>query len=243
MSLAEMSSKLDQSLSDIIAAKPKTRAGSSRGRRPGSAGGAAGGRKRGSGGAGAKASVVGGAAASAKTAANKQRAPVVIPGRVPAGARDQGSKIIVSNLPLDVTETQVKELLSTQIGPLKRVSMSHRANGQSTGNCTVEFQRAEDGNRAYNQFNNRLIDGKRQMKIEVVVDPAKAAAQLVPAAAAPAKGAAAPARAANGGGRRGGRPAGRGAGAKRATRPKKSAEDLDAEMEDYAKNADKPAVA
>ena len=39
--------------------------------------------------------------------------------------------------------------------------MSFRANGQSTGVCTVEFQRADDANRAYTQFNNRLIDGSK----------------------------------------------------------------------------------
>lgn len=37
--------------------------------------------------------------------------------------------------------------------------MSFRANGQSTGQVTVEFQRAEDANRAYQQYNNRMIDG------------------------------------------------------------------------------------
>lgn len=37
--------------------------------------------------------------------------------------------------------------------------MSYRANGQSTGQCTVEFQRGDDANRAYQQYNNRLIDG------------------------------------------------------------------------------------
>ena len=37
--------------------------------------------------------------------------------------------------------------------------MSFRANGTSTGTVTVEFQRAEDANRAYQQYNTRLIDG------------------------------------------------------------------------------------
>lgn len=37
--------------------------------------------------------------------------------------------------------------------------MSYRANGQSTGVCTVEFSRADDAGRAYTQYNNRLIDG------------------------------------------------------------------------------------
>lgn len=180
----------------------------------------------------AKAAAVGASAAAAISQANRQQPPVVIPGRTPSGP---GSKIIVSNLPVDVTEAQVKELFSTTIGPLRRVMMSYRANGQSTGVVTVIFQRAEDANRAYTQYNNRLIDSKRPLKIEVVVDPAQAAAEAAKAAGAlPGTGkagaarkraaAAASARGRGGRGRRGGRGG-------RASRPAKSAEDLDAEME------------
>lgn len=108
-------------------------------------------------GKGAKAAALGSAAtAAAVSQANRQQPPVVIPGRGPQG---QGSKVIVSNLPTDVTEAQVKELFSTTIGPLRRVLMSYKANGQSTGVVTVQFQRAEDAGRAYAQYNNRLIDG------------------------------------------------------------------------------------
>lgn len=124
--------------------------------------------------------------------------------------------------------------------------MSYRANGTSTGQVTIEFQRADDASRAYTQYNNRLIDGKKALRVEVVVDPARAAAAQAavagPAAAAGARagqaaGAAAGRGAARGAGRggRGGRGAGgRGGAARSAPRPKKTAEDLDAEMEDYA---------
>ena len=96
--------------------------------------------------------------------ANRQQPPLVIPGRGPQG---QGSKVIVSNLPTDVTEAQVKELFSTTIGPLRRVLMSYRANGQSTGVVTVQFQRAEDASRAYSQYNNRLIDGSTYLLLDL----------------------------------------------------------------------------
>lgn len=59
--------------------------------------------------------------------------------------------------------------------------------------------------------------------------------------AGPTRGGAA-GRGRNGAGGRGGA-AGASSKPKRAARPAKSAEDLDAEMEDYAKNADKPAAA
>lgn len=56
-------------------------------------------------GKGAKAAALGGAAAAAVSNANRQQPPVVFPGR---NAKGQGSKVIVSNLPADVTEAQVK---------------------------------------------------------------------------------------------------------------------------------------
>ena len=46
------------------------------------------------------------ASAAAVSQANRNQPPVVFPGRVGKGA--PGSKIIVSNLPIDVTEAQVK---------------------------------------------------------------------------------------------------------------------------------------
>ncbi len=85
-----------------------------------------------------------------------------------------------------------KELMSTSIGPLRKLAMNFRQNGQSTGVCTVEFQRADDANRAYQQFNNRLIDGKKPLKVEVVVDPAKVPVQQ-PAARASVHGSSLPA--------------------------------------------------
>ncbi|WFD00138.1 RNA-binding RNA annealing protein [Malassezia yamatoensis] len=173
-------------------------------------------------GKGAKAAALGGSVAAAVSNANRQQPPVVFPGR---NQKQKGSKVIVSNLPIDVSEAQVKELFSTTIGPLRRALMSYKANGQSTGVCTVEFQRAEDANRAYAQYNNRLIDSKRPLKIEVVVDPA---------AAAPAQ--AAKPQAANKAAKK--KPA-KARGNKQANaQPKKTPatfEDLDAEMEEYAK--------
>ena len=44
-------------------------------------------------------------AAQAISQANRQQPPVVFP---PKGGKGQGSKVIVSNLPMDVTEAQVK---------------------------------------------------------------------------------------------------------------------------------------
>lgn len=94
----------------MIKSNPKKRTG-----RGGGRGGGRGARRVSGGGARAAALGKGpsGAAQSAAAiaAANRARAPVVIPGRTPGG-KNQGSKVIVGNLPLDVTESQVKVCLS-----------------------------------------------------------------------------------------------------------------------------------
>ncbi|KAI0762505.1 hypothetical protein C8Q74DRAFT_1290579 [Fomes fomentarius] len=161
---------------------------------------------------------------------------------VPVAATQQpADKIIVSNLPPDVNETQVKELFHSTVGPLKDVTLHYDAQGRSKGVAAVHFQRRGDGTKAYQQYNNRLIDGKRPMKIEIVVDPTKPApVASLASRVAPAPTVAATTEAAA---RAGGRPRrGRGGRRKANERPQKTVADLDAEMEDYtASNA--PAAA
>lgn len=84
-------------LDELIAAKPKRGRPAKRGR---------GGRANGSAKAAALGTKAGNAVAAAAATANRNKQPLVIPGRAPGG--NQGSKIIVSNLPTDVTEGQVK---------------------------------------------------------------------------------------------------------------------------------------
>ncbi|KAK7047434.1 RNA-binding RNA annealing protein [Paramarasmius palmivorus] len=151
-------------------------------------------------------------------------------------------KIIVSNLPPDVNEQQVKELFHTTVGPLREVTLHYDSAGRSKGVASVHFQRKGDGTKAYQQYNNRLIDGKRPMKIEIVVDPARPApASLVsrvapPAGAAQASG---PRQATRGKPKRGGARGGK----RKSPRPQKTAADLDAEMEDYTANSGNTAAA
>ncbi|KAI0631277.1 hypothetical protein C8Q77DRAFT_198207 [Trametes polyzona] len=155
---------------------------------------------------------------------------------VPAATAQQpADKIIVSNLPPDVNELQVKELFHTTVGPLKDVTLHYDSQGRSKGVAAVHFQRRGDGTKAYQQYNNRLIDGKRPMKIEIIIDPSKPA----PAASLAARVAPAPAPVAETTTpRTGGRPKrGRGGGRRpRNERPQKSVADLDAEMDDYSAN-------
>lgn len=168
----------------------------------------------------------------------------------------EGSKIVVSNLPEDVREEQVKELFSTTVGPVKSVALTYDAKGNSKGIASVEFKNVADGAKAYNQYNKRLIDQKRPMKVEIVVDPTKAppaplTSRIAPAPAAPAvqpiqNGAVT--RGVRGGvrgrglrgGIRGVRGRGaRGRGGKFEGRAKKTVEDLDQEMMDWQEESKK----
>jgi len=61
----------------------------------------------------------------------------------------QGSeKIIVSNLPGDVNETQIKELFHQTVGPLKDITLHHDAGGRSKGIVTLTFQKKRRRNQS-----------------------------------------------------------------------------------------------
>ncbi|KAF8627331.1 hypothetical protein AX15_004405 [Amanita polypyramis BW_CC] len=91
-------------------------------------------------------------AAAAVTSTNGAAAVVT-------SANTAADKIIVSNLPADVNETQIKELFHSTVGPLKDVTLHYDSAGRSKGVASVHFQRKGDGTKAYQQYNNRLIDG------------------------------------------------------------------------------------
>jgi THO complex subunit 4 len=110
--------------------------------------------------------------------AARARAKAVIPVKAAAAPTSTpAEKIIVSNLPQDVNEAQVKvfiisslhsvlesdcsdqELFHTTVGPLREVTLHYDAAGRSKGVATVLFSKKGDGNRAFQQYNNRLIDG------------------------------------------------------------------------------------
>ncbi|GAA6061567.1 hypothetical protein JCM10212_001099 [Sporobolomyces blumeae] len=189
---------------------------------------------------------------SAKQAAGvaQPQAQKVNPQQAAAAQVHVGDKIIVSNLPDDVNEQQIKELFATTVGPVRTVNLSYNAQGKSKGIATVQFNRAESATTAYQQYNKRLIDGKRPMKVEIIVDPSRGGRtptgpasltqRVAPAPAsatvAAASGSAQQPRAPRqpgqggrtGGGRRGG---GRRGG--RAERPPATVESLDQEMSDW----------
>ncbi|GAA5859376.1 hypothetical protein JCM8547_002006 [Rhodosporidiobolus lusitaniae] len=194
-------------------------------------------------------------AQAAQAAAPKAAAPAV----PAAGQVHVGDKVIISGLPEDVNEQQIRELFTSTVGPVRRVELSYNPQGKSKGVATVHFNKAEHATSAYTQYNKRLIDGKKPMKVEIIVNPnragtagaslagrlnaAPAPAPTQPAAAKAARSATVSAaggsavqqpRAAGGRqGRRGGRGGGRGGRSRGEERPKATLESLDAEMNDY----------
>ncbi|GAW15280.1 hypothetical protein EKO27_g9050 [Xylaria grammica] len=155
------------------------------------------------------------------------------------------SKVVVSNLPKDVNEAQIKEYFTTSVGPIKRVEVSYGPGGVSRGIATVTFHKPDGASKAFNVLNGILVDG-RPIKIEIVVSAAKAA-EIIPAPKTLTERItqpkAQPKSAANDKKKDAGKTAAAARGRKRrparSSRPaKKTAEELDSEMADYFNSGD-----
>ncbi|KAL9584478.1 MAG: hypothetical protein Q9203_004648 [Teloschistes exilis] len=219
-----MSAKLDMALDDVVMTERSTRRRARGGRRVANAG-----RKA--------TAPVGGIQKNTKAA--KGVGKPTVPAALTSGTGE--SKIIVSNLPTDVTEKNVKEYFSDTIGPVKRVHLTYGPNGVMRGIVTIVFTKPDSAAKALQTLNGVQVD-KRPMKIEVVLDATKAAAPAPVKGLSdritqgkgpkPAKGAK---PATNGTTTRGEQTRGRGrARGRNAGRGKpKTADELDAEMVDY----------
>ncbi|KAG9248643.1 putative mRNA export protein mlo3 [Calycina marina] len=214
-----MSGKLDQSLEEILSTS----------RRSGGRGGA---KTRGKRVATTKAAPVGGI--------KKQKKPT------PTGPSSQhnargvvGSGVLVSGLPKDVSEPQIKEYFGNSVGPIKKVEISYGPGGVSRGTATIIFHRSDSAAKAVEKLDGISVDN-RPIKVDVIIDAKVAKALPAPkglserisvkakpksaAVIKPATGAA-----------RGGKAA-RGRGGKDTTRArpaKKTSDELDSEMADY----------
>ncbi|KAF4633677.1 hypothetical protein G7Y89_g4440 [Cudoniella acicularis] len=220
INLTKMSGKLDQSLDEILST---TRRSSTRG---GKAGRRVPRRAKAT-----TAAPVGGIKKNPKV----QKGPIkAIPTGPASGSGD--SKILVSNLPKDVTEAMIKEYFVKSIGPIKRCDISYGPGGVSRGIATIVFARPDSASKAVETLNGVLVDGK-SMKIDVILDAKHAAAIPAPKGLSeritqpksqPKSAAATKATPST----RGKGTRGRGK-AKNARPAKKTAEELDSEMVDY----------
>ncbi|KAF9969311.1 hypothetical protein BGZ73_008383 [Actinomortierella ambigua] len=141
-----------------------------------------------------------------------------------------GSKMQVSNLDYRVTAEDLKLVFSSRVGPLKKCTLNYDQNGKSTGTALVHFTRVGDATVAYQRFNGVPLDGK-PMKIEILSAPVAPAP--VPAPAPQQQQAPRNAGHQQRGGRGGPRRGGRGGRSNNPREPKKTADQLDAEMNDY----------
>ncbi|KAH6850894.1 hypothetical protein B0I37DRAFT_372700 [Chaetomium sp. MPI-CAGE-AT-0009] len=220
-----MSGKLDQSLDEILTSQRRNQQGRRRSTRR-----TAGTTRP------APAAPAGGIQKSTKPARGANK---------PTPARGGGvtgeSKIMVSNLPKDVSEAQIKEYFVQAVGQVKKVEISYGPGGVSRGIAHVSFQQADGASKAFQTLNGLLIDNK-PVKVEVVVASAdlipqpKSLAQRIAQPKVQPKSAAAVKKNATTG--KGGAAAGKGTKKTgrggRSNRPaKKTAEELDSEMADY----------
>ncbi|KAK5042896.1 hypothetical protein LTR84_012398 [Exophiala bonariae] len=138
-----MSGRLDQSLDSIIdSQKKQKRENRNRGRKVGKPQ--------------TTAAPVGGV--------KKSTRPVKSAIKPAAGATtlSKTSKIVVSGLPHDVNEAQIKEYFGKSVGFVKRVSLQYNQNGQSRGIADIIFSKSDAAAKAAKDLNGMLI--------EVVVD-------------------------------------------------------------------------
>ena len=68
--------------------------------------------------------------------------------------------VYILSIPGSLTNVSfLQELFQTTVGPLKDVTLHYDNKGISKGVAAVHFSRRGDGTKAYQQYNNRLIDG------------------------------------------------------------------------------------
>ncbi|ORY82394.1 hypothetical protein BCR35DRAFT_265499 [Leucosporidium creatinivorum] len=142
---------LDQSLDDIVAAKKAGSRNNQRRRGPSNRGGAAA--------KGGEAPVQQQQQKGGRQPRQQQQQQQGAASQLPALGGVVGDKVIVSNLPDDVNEAQVRELFTTTVGPTSSVFLAYNSKQKSTGVATVTFRKAADATKAYREYNGRLIDG------------------------------------------------------------------------------------
>jgi len=135
----------------------------------------------------------------------------------------RNNHLIVSNLHYQVSEKDLYDLFG-QIGKVRKAFIHLGPTGKSTGVADVIFENNRDADRALTTYNNIELD-RRPMRIAYAASPT-----ILTALAQPARSST---RSAPRGSNTRGR-GGRGRGGRRSEgQPKKSQEELDAEMDSY----------
>ncbi|KAH7385739.1 hypothetical protein BKA66DRAFT_569575 [Pyrenochaeta sp. MPI-SDFR-AT-0127] len=227
-----MSNKMELSLDEILS-KSKTSRGRGRG-----------GRRSNPTRAAATAAPVGGVSKATRQAKQPKAVPTA-----PAASSAGETKIMVSNLPLDVEQGQLQDYFAgaVGVGRPKKILLQYGPNGRSLGSATIIFNKHEQAVKATNALNGVKIDN-RPVRVEMLVSaanlppparqPSLADRVTQPKKDKPKPATAAKATPAAGRGRGDARGRGRGRGGRDARPKKKTVEELDAEMADYFPSGD-----
>ncbi|KAF8648237.1 hypothetical protein AX16_006319 [Volvariella volvacea WC 439] len=84
--------------------------------------------------------------------------------------QQQGSKIFLSRLPMDVGEAEVEELFRKTVGPVSEAFLVYNNQGHSKGMAVVHFTRPGDALLARQKYDGKIVDGRRPIKIEIIHD-------------------------------------------------------------------------
>ncbi|GMM49362.1 RNA-binding protein [Starmerella bacillaris] len=88
-------------------------------------------------------------------------------------------RAVVSNMPLDVSEQDVKEYFATRVGKIRKIEGTYRENGKPTGTYTLTFEKAGNALKLLETYSNQPIDGgKSRLVIQILLDAASAASAV-----------------------------------------------------------------
>lgn len=243
-----MSSKLDMALGDILKSnRPKSKKGGGRGGGRKNTRGGGGRRGRGSGGRGGYGGSRQGRSSYRQSPYKKQGSQRNQRSNTPSHQSDS-AQISISNLHVQVTEADVREIFSG-IGRIKKVAVHYDARGRSRGTAVLTFQTRGQAIKAVNEYHQAEVDG-RPMYVKTVGGGGGggAAARKRSVKKKPQQQRRQQSNKKRGNnntrgrGKKTGR-GGRGGGRKRESAPSKTAEQLDKEMEDYHNNVNSGADA